>query len=497
MANFKFLKIYPITHFIFIFTFMNLLHWNGYSQEAYKVMGPGALEGVKDVTGWDFSGFDLSNQDFSKVETFHSANFQGAKLPKGALNGKDLNQVNLSGVDLREQDLTTVLKINGANLSGVQLAKGVLNGKNLQGIDLSGTDLREQDLTTVLNLENSNLSGVQLAEGALNGKDLNGVDLSGVDLREQDFSTVVNLKRVILSGAQLPKGALNGKNLSGANLSGLDLTDQDLTTVVNLAWADLGGVLLAKGALNGKDLSGVNLLGVDLREQDLTTVEKFFKANLNGVQLAKGALNGKDLSYVNLLGVDLREQDLETIKGLQSSDKGFVESRTWIYFPFNKFKKEESFYFSLVPGIKLTLREYFTILNIRQEFRLEKLKRATAGMELPVKCEELSSNYGPGSSFDNLPFELVYSIFAESLHDPYEIIKMRQVSKSFFKTFNRPEMVLPLLKFFTGNEFDLKNKEDLQIAMDILHNIIFKKTIGKSPFWPLLMEKILAHSKES
>lgn len=143
--------------------------------------------GNTNLTGFDFTGYDLSMAD---------------------LGGTQLIGANLNGVNLRNGDLkmATLFKANlsGADLIGVALDMADLSMADLSGTQLIGVDLRK----------------TQLVGATLNGANLLGAILSEVDLRETKMYGT-NLRAVDLQMANLNGANLSGANLSEANIKGL------------------------------------------------------------------------------------------------------------------------------------------------------------------------------------------------------------------------------------------------------------------------------------
>jgi uncharacterized protein YjbI with pentapeptide repeats len=277
-----------------------------YSTSSYKAKKLRGIDlGFNDLSGWDFSGQDLTDAYFF-FATVSDADFTGAivtgthfghaDLTKAQLystasyQAKDLRGFNvdgdwvpanfdLTGWDLRGQDLS------GASFSTAVLADAKLTGANLTGAYLGDAKLANADLKGA-NLTNANLWAAVLRNADLTGAIVTGAtfsvagpgeadpqyvtkqqiystasykakDLRGIQLGWNPFpqSSLVDLGEWDFSGQNLSGNYLTGVKLDNSNFAGANLTD------ANLAYSSLANANLTAADFRGASYTGLRLDG--------------------------------------------------------------------------------------------------------------------------------------------------------------------------------------------------------------------------------------------
>ena len=317
-----------------------------------------------DLTGWDFSGQNLTNASLSMLalsSTLTQANLSGANLTNAQLFSSTLTQANLSGANLTSADLSystlTQANLSGAVVTGASFSYTTSRGftaaqlystqsyqaKNLSGIrlwrnDLTGWDFSGHDLTEA-DFSASNLTNANLA-GAL----VTGSRFGGTFSKEQLYSTasykVKNLHGIQLgnpedfhvadSSLDLTGWDFSGQDLTGASFAGSNLKDADLTDAI-VAWLNFGDSiwnrdqLYSTASYKAKDLRGVLLVSAGLNGWDFS-----------GQDLTNASLDQVELTGANLTGANLSNTDFANASELQS----VVFDDTTIYNQWTRFPSE-------------------------------------------------------------------------------------------------------------------------------------------------------------
>ena len=320
------------------------------------------LQGIvlssNDLSGWGFSGTDLTNANFQDSDLsdaiLEATNFTNANLSQvdltdadaryASLNSADLSNANLTGTyflgarfteanfsdavvtrtfflstDLTEEQLYSTASYRTGNLE--RIVFGTFTGGN----DLSNWNFVGQNLSHAsmqhCNLTHANLSGANLSEANLGEATLTDADLSGADLSKSMFWYTK------LGNADFSDAVVVGTNLSGAtyggfvkeqlystasyktkNLEGIGLGDNNLTgwnfVGQNLTGADLSATL------TNADLTGAVVAGADISQttsygftkQQLYSTASYQSKNLEGIHLAYNDLSGWSFAQQNLAG---------------------------------------------------------------------------------------------------------------------------------------------------------------------------------------------------
>ena len=210
------------------------------------------------VAGAGF-GFYENIAGFTKEQLYSTASYQQKDL-RGIL----LRNINLTGWDFSGQDLTGAsfifsmlwnANLSGANLTDASFSRATLTNANLAGAMVAGAyfdhHLGYEDGITLPQLYST---------ASYQQKNLRGIGLSGHDLASGDFSGQ-DLSGAILNGSRLTNANLSGTNLTHAVMGGDFLTPGATLTNANLTRADARGA----GALNLTAAITTNLIRPDGR----------------------------------------------------------------------------------------------------------------------------------------------------------------------------------------------------------------------------------------
>ena len=311
----------------------------------------GELSGVKlpisDLSGWDFSGKNLSEASF-EYTTLTGADFSGANLTNSnfsdaIITGANFNSaigftrkqleeadVNMVGIDLRGTDLRGCtfgsMNLTNADLMGANLSDSILNQANLTGANLAGATIAGANLSDMnscgltreqfvsigsfttgelsgINLSNNDLSGLNFA-----GKNLTYAWFANSDISGANFNSAIGFTCKQLEATRnymthsLVGISLGGLDLSGCNLIGKNLAD------VNFSETDLTDAILIDAMLANTDFSGATIAGAYFSR---TTFRGFTQSQFESTaSYACGELNGVDLHFNDLAGWDFSGKDL-------------------------------------------------------------------------------------------------------------------------------------------------------------------------------------------
>jgi uncharacterized protein YjbI with pentapeptide repeats len=225
-----------------------------YSTASYQQRNLGGIRlRYNDLTGWDFSGQDLTGASFSSTLT--NANFAGSHLYGADFNSSTLTNANLAGTivalarfsgatsrGFTKEQLYSTASYQQRNLLGIGLSFNDLTGWDFSGQDLSGASLGYSTLT------NANLSGTNLANADLTDANFTGAKVQGVSF-DRTFScpAVCPPVRGITLGQLYSTASYRQKDLRGIGLIGIDLTGGDFS------FADLRGSRFSSGSFESRN----------------------------------------------------------------------------------------------------------------------------------------------------------------------------------------------------------------------------------------------------
>ncbi|MCM3628288.1 pentapeptide repeat-containing protein [Paenibacillus glycanilyticus] len=261
-----------------------------------------------DLSGADLSGLNLDNADltnaifrgatFTKVQSFHNAQFVNADLQQANFDGLSLNGANFAYADFSGTDLTKILpspsqlshaKLIKANLRGVDLSKSNLTNANLSGAILDGANLSGADLS------GADFTGASLVNTKLDGAIMHNTRFDHCNLTQVSFQYPPDFTRAEKDRTSFIQAVVPFK-LLGSDWSYLDLSEAAITDIPE-AFAALNAnyALLPDGLdLSKKDLRGASFIGSRMYEIQLQ------EANLEKAKLAHARLKGAKLTGANL-----------------------------------------------------------------------------------------------------------------------------------------------------------------------------------------------------
>ena len=249
------------------------------------------------------TGYGLTPGQFYQRPAIKQRNLQGVGL-NGDLTGWDFSGQNLTGAFLRWANLTNT-NLSWANLTNASLWDARLAGTNFSAAVVAGADFRGSN--------SGGLSKSQLySTASYHARDLRGIILSEKDLSDWNF------RRQDLTGADLSHANLTDADLTGANLTDARLI---LTKLTNASFAGaivtgasyLGGIkreqLYSTASYQTGDLRRISIVGSSesdwsFRGQDLTGAKL-------SLSLSDGGLSASRLANANLR--DIRNLDSSVV----------------------------------------------------------------------------------------------------------------------------------------------------------------------------------------
>jgi uncharacterized protein YjbI with pentapeptide repeats len=266
-----------------------------------------------DLSGADLSGLNLDNADltnaifrganFTKVQSFHNAQFVNANLQQAIFDGLCLNGANFTHADFSGTDLTKILpspsqlsyaNLSKANLTSVDLSKSNLTNANLTGAMLNGANLSGADLS------GADFSGASLVNTRLDGAIMHNTRFDHCDLSQISFQYPPDFTRTEKDRTSFVQAVVPYK-LLGSDWSYLDLSEAKITDIPEtLADLNANYALLPDGLdFSKKDLHSASFIGSRMYEIQLQNAN-LEKAQLMHVRLKGAKLTGANLSMANL-----------------------------------------------------------------------------------------------------------------------------------------------------------------------------------------------------
>jgi uncharacterized protein YjbI with pentapeptide repeats len=312
-----------------------------YSTASYQAKD---LQGIlfisNDLTGWDFSGQNLTDAWFHRC-SLANADLRGANLTNVELTSATLAGANFEGAIVNDADLEN---ITSSGFSKDQLySTASYQAKDLRRIrlyrnDLSGWDFRGQNLSGT-SFQDANLTNADLTGAVVTGTSFAGTTSLGFT-KEQLYSTASyqakDLRGISLFNDDLTGWDFSGRDLTGALFFGTKLTNVDFAdAVVTGTW--FGGSNVTKEQLYStrsyqtRDLRGIQLGGIGVYFNFRTDLAgwDFNAQDLSNAYLSYASLAGADLRGANLTGAELKESDLTRAdtRGTQGLDLSAVVTR--------------------------------------------------------------------------------------------------------------------------------------------------------------------------
>lgn len=260
--------------------------WNKYKSEH-----PNIVPDLKDadLSGKDFSGYNLQNTDLSGAK-LNNCQFFETKLFRVGLSGANLNNSRFFHCNMRRSDLSK------ANLSGVEFSSCALEGSGLNDANIHKSSITRTDFLKV-NLANCNLSESKLSD--------------------------VNFTSATCTNADFSKAKFDKCNFFNANFSGSSLYDCYLPNA-NLSYADFSNADLSESFLSGSSFFQTNLINANLTKALLhkcifveTKVDGCLLTNSFIYGLSVWDLNGKPKDQSNLVITHKHRGGVVTVDDLQ------------------------------------------------------------------------------------------------------------------------------------------------------------------------------------
>lgn len=336
------------------------------------------------TTGHDYSGQNLTNQNFSTAPagSLKGANFNNAILKGAIFSGQNLSGASFQNADLGPSELGSVdftdTTLNGTCFSGAVMNATDFTYANFHCTDFSDTSLIQAQFGPTQNIAHDtgcrttfvrsvidyhaispehwgyvdftnasfrnpsgfpfSLAGQDITNAKLAGTDFTNIDFHGANLTDVDFTGAVlahatldntALNGAKLKGAQLHDATLNCAQFNGYALSGCNVpittelnTAADLTQA-NLQRATLHKAMLDKVAMPGANLSAIDAAHASFRSSGLEANSSVaYPANLQGANLSNADFRNAHLNFVPFNNAILTGADFdgETLNGTDFSN---------------------------------------------------------------------------------------------------------------------------------------------------------------------------------
>ncbi|MCC7146253.1 MAG: pentapeptide repeat-containing protein [Phycisphaeraceae bacterium] len=281
------------------------------------------LQGIRvysgTMTGWDFSGQNLTSADFGTAN-LSNANFAGANLTgvkMVTVTGANFTNAQITGLDFGSGSTTTGLTpaqlISTANyaqhdLHGINFARALFDGLDLSGQNLTGVKAQYATLTNV-DFSGADLTNADFYYGDVTGSDFTNATITGVSLPATHFTVDQLYSTASYAGHNL-QGVYFCDILTGANLSNQNLTNAILRSST-LIDANLNGANLSNTDLHRTNFTNATFVNTEIAGADLSEAVGFTPDQLYATaNYQRGDLSGISFYKLNLTGCDFRGQTL-------------------------------------------------------------------------------------------------------------------------------------------------------------------------------------------
>ena len=200
----------------------------------------------KNLFGWNFTGQDLTNADFSYSlisGIFHSNSTRSIILTDAIIEGANFEGLQTDGdskYGISAEQLYSTASYKNKNLTGVKFGHNYMvgfdfTGQNMTNVSFWGTELNNVDFT------NANLTNVDFKFSDINDADFDNAIIEGAyftDITTKQLYRTASYKEKNLKGVTfsvykdrncLDGADFTGQNLMNANFVSLTLTDADFT----------------------------------------------------------------------------------------------------------------------------------------------------------------------------------------------------------------------------------------------------------------------------
>jgi uncharacterized protein YjbI with pentapeptide repeats len=289
------------------------------SYQAKDLEGTQFGGGTTDLTGWNFTGQNLTNAGFGDG-TLTSANLTNANLTNVGFYGATLTNANFTGATVKgaylgyttgftAQQLYSTASYQAKDLEGIRFRDNNLTGWNFAGQNLNGAWYEGATMTGV-NLTNANLTNAQFYNASLTGANLTNANLtdawvgggnfgSATGFTAQQLYSTASYKAKDLEHIGLSYNNLTGWNFAGQNLGFANLTNANLTN------ANLTNAYLDNATVKGADFDYTNITA-----QQLYSTASYQAKDLTGIGLGSNNLTGGNFAGQNLTKANFTNANL-------------------------------------------------------------------------------------------------------------------------------------------------------------------------------------------
>lgn len=268
------------------------------------------------VNGADFSGTSIRgiffgeelNYSFSKEQLYSTASYKNKDLSGIILSGNDLRSWDFSGQNLQNAKFDSVKYGEFSEREQIEiyhytdLSDADFTDADIKGAGFAATNLTMQQLYSTASYKEGDLSGVSLG-----GKDLNAWDFSGQNLQKADFSSkILDWDTGENMSAKEFISNLKGANFSNANIKGsnfamTNFSKEQLYSTASYKSGDLSGISFGGNDLSSWDFSGQNLQNADFSSKNLAN---YFVSRSFATNLDGANFAKADLRGANMSGVE-------------------------------------------------------------------------------------------------------------------------------------------------------------------------------------------------
>ena len=299
-----------------------------YETASYKIKDLSGVDFTGNcLSGWDFSGQNLTNVSFYDTYLFAASSdffkkyfgisyhsVEATNFTNAIVNGANFGRTSIRGIFFGEE-------INYSFSKEQLYSTASYKNKDLSGISLSGNDLRAWDFSWQ-NLQNADFSSYKYGEFSEREQieiyhytDLSDADFTDADIKGAGFAATNLTMQQLYSTASYKEGDLSGVSLGGKDLNAWDFSGQNLQKAdfssKILDW-DMGENMSAKefiSNLKGANFSNANIKGSNFAMTNFSKEQLYSTASYKSGDLSCTSFGGNDLKAWDFSGQNLQNSD--------------------------------------------------------------------------------------------------------------------------------------------------------------------------------------------
>ena len=290
-----------------------------------------------DLSGWDFSGQNLTSAYFYN-STLANADFTNANLTSARFDNVTLTDIDFANATVKntsfsggkgftETQLKSTKSYQEKDLSGINLFRHELSGWNFSGQNLTSSIFQKSTLTNT-DFSNANLTsawfmGAILTDTNFRNANLTSARFEEATLTDMDFSNMT-IKDVWFWGATLANVDFTNADFTSTTFQGTTLTD------VNFTNANLTSTIFYDATLTNVDFTNATLKKVGFEgtvskgftEAQLKSTKSYQEKDLTRIRLSNNDLSGWDFSGQNLQNSQFSYATLSNVNFKQADLRG-------------------------------------------------------------------------------------------------------------------------------------------------------------------------------